>query len=109
MLALSYGAAYLVGATLSTTLLSRVIGPVVDRETVVFAGRLLVACAVAAAVMLGAVAGLDRAGLDTDSSTAALGVLLIAGALGAGAYVATARLIGLEQLAYVVRSVLRRR
>ena len=58
MLALSYGLAYLVGATLSTTLLSRVIGPVFDRETWVFALRLTVACAVAAVVMLGSVLGL---------------------------------------------------
>jgi putative peptidoglycan lipid II flippase len=109
MLALSYGLAYGVGAVLSTTLLSRVIGPVIDRESVVFAARLSVACAVAAAVMLGAVAGLDRLGLGTDTSGEALAVLLLAGALGAVAYVGSARLIGLDQLSYVVKSVLRRR
>ncbi len=108
MLALSYGLAYLVGATLSTTLLSRSIGPVIDRETVVFAGRLVVACAVAAATMLGAVAGLDRLGLDTGTSGEALGVFAIAGLLGAASYVLAARLVGLDQLAYVVRTVLRR-
>ena len=88
---------------LSTTLLSRAIGPVIDRETVVFAARLTVACAVAAAAMLGAVAGLDRLGLGTDTSGEALGVLVVAGSLGAAAYVVTARLIGLDQLVYVVR------
>ncbi|MGI9084699.1 MAG: murein biosynthesis integral membrane protein MurJ [Aeromicrobium sp.] len=108
MLALSYGLAYVVGATLSTTLLSRAIGPVLDRETAVFAVRLAAACAVAAAVMLGAVAGLDRLGLTTDSAGEALGVLVVAGLLGAGAYVSAARLVGLDQLSYVVRSVLRR-
>ena len=108
MLALSYGLAYLVGAVLSTTLLSRVVGPVIDRETVVFALRLTAACAVAAAVMLGSVAALDRLGLGTDSSGEALGVLVVAGLLGAASYVVTARLLGLDQLSYVVRSVLRR-
>jgi putative peptidoglycan lipid II flippase len=109
MLALSYGLAYVVGAVLSTTLLSRAIGPVIDRESVVFTARLIVACTVAGAVMLGAVAGLDRLGLGTDTSGEALGALLVAGALGAGAYVASARLIGLDQLSYVMKSVLRRR
>jgi putative peptidoglycan lipid II flippase len=109
MLALSYGLAYVVGAVLSTTLLSRAIGPVIDRESVVFAARLIVACAIAGAVMVGAVAGLDRLGLGTDTSGEALGALLVAGALGAGAYVGSARLIGLDQLSYVVKSVLRRR
>jgi len=108
MLALSYGLAYLVGAILSTTLLSRAIGPVIDRETVVFAARLVGACALAAAAMLGSVAGLDRLGLDTDSSGEALGVLVISGLLGAVVYVGSARLLGLDQLSYVVRSVLRR-
>jgi putative peptidoglycan lipid II flippase len=108
MLALSFGLAYLVGAALSTTLLSRAIGPVIDRETVVFAGRLLAACAVVAVVMLGAVAALERLGLDTGSSMEALVVFVVAGLLGAGAYVAAARLVGLDQLAYVVRSILRK-
>ncbi|MGH3458592.1 murein biosynthesis integral membrane protein MurJ [Aeromicrobium sp.] len=109
LLALSYGLAYVVGATLSTTLLSRSIGPVLDRETAVFAVRLAAACAVAAAVMLGAVAALDRAGLDTDAPGPALGVLVVAGLLGAAAYVGTALLLGLDQLSYVARSLLRRR
>jgi putative peptidoglycan lipid II flippase len=108
MLALSYGVAYAVGATLSTTLLSRAIGPVLDRETWVFAARLTLACAVTAAVMLGAVAGLDRVGLGTTSSGEALAVLVIAGLLGAGSYLGATRLLGLDQLPYVVRSVLRR-
>ena len=108
MLALAYGLAYLVGAVLSTSLLSRSIGAVIDRETIVFAARLVVACGLAAAAMLGAVAGLDRLGLGTDSSGEALGVLAVAGLLGAAVYVGSARLIGLDQLSYVVKSVLRR-
>ncbi len=108
MLALSYGLAYLVGATLSTTLLSRAIGPVIDQETVRFAVRVTVACTITAAVMLGAVAGLDRIGLGTDTAGEALAVLAISGLLGAGAYVGSARLMGLDQLSYVVKSVLRR-
>ncbi len=108
MLALSYGLAYLVGATLSTTLLSRVIGPVFDRETWVFAVRLTLACAVAAVVMLGSVLGLAEVGLTTDRSGDALGVLVLAGLLGAGSYVVAARLVGLDQLGYVLRTITRR-
>lgn len=108
MLALSYGLAYAVGATISTTLLSRVIGPVLDRETWRFAVRMTLACAVVAAVMLGSIALLDRIGLSTDSSGQALGVLAIAGLLGAASYVGATRLLRLDQLPYVVRSVLRR-
>ena len=108
MLALAYGLAYLVGAVLSTSLLSRAIGPVIDRETVVFAGRLVAACGLAAAAMLGSVVGLDRIGLGTGASGEALVVLVVAGLLGAAVYVGSARLLGLDQLAYVVRSVLRR-
>jgi putative peptidoglycan lipid II flippase len=108
MLALSYGLAYAVGAAISTTLLSRVIGPVIDRETWRFAVRMAIACAVVATVMLGSIALLDRAGLGTDSSGRALGVLLIAGLLGAASYVGATRLLRLDQLPYVVRSVLRR-
>ena len=74
----------------------------------VFAARLTVACGVAAATMLGAVTGLDRLGLGTDTSGEALAVLVVAGSLGAAVYVLAARLIGLDQLSYVVRSVLRR-
>jgi putative peptidoglycan lipid II flippase len=108
MLALSYGLAYLVGAVLSTTFLSRAIGPVLDRETVAFSVRLAVACGLAAAAMLGGVVGLERLGLGTDASGEALGVLVVAGLLGAAVYVGAARLLGLDQLSYVVKSVLRR-
>ena len=59
-------------------------GRCIERETVVFAARMVVACAVTAGVMLGAIAGLDRLGLGTDTSGEALGVLVIAGLLGGG-------------------------
>ena len=108
MLALSYGLAYLVGATLSSALLSRAIGPVIDRETMVFAAKMVVACGLSAAGMIGAVLGLGRLGLGTEGTGEALAVLVAAGLAGAVVYVGSARLLGLDQLAYVVRSVLRR-
>lgn len=108
MLALSFGLAYVVGATVSTTLLSRSIGPVIDAETTRFAAQLAVACAAAAGVMLGAVAVLDRIGLDTSSALESLVVLVLAGVLGGAAYLGATRLMHMDQLSYVVRSLRRR-
>lgn len=108
LLALSYGLAYVVGAALSVTVISRRIGPIVDREMVVFTGRLVVACGAAAAVMLAVVAGLDRLGLEAERPLDAAAVTMLAGLPGAVAYVLAARAAGMDQLGYLV-SHLRRR
>lgn len=109
MLALSYGIAYVVGSILSATLLSRSVGPVFDREMVVFAGKLVVAATAAAVVMLAVAAGLDRAGVDQSQPVGGLLTLFVAGACGAVAYVGGALLLGMDQLAYVIDTLLRRR
>lgn len=109
MLALSYGIAYVVGSILSATLLSRSVGPVFDREMVVFAGKLTVAAGTAAVVMLAVAFGLDRAGLDQSRPAGGLIALFVAGGFGALTYAGSAIILGMDQLAYVVSVLLRRR
>ncbi|MGJ9422304.1 murein biosynthesis integral membrane protein MurJ [Aeromicrobium sp. CF3.5] len=108
MLALSYGLAYVVGAILSVTLLSRRIGSLVDREMLTFVARLVASCAVAAIVMIAIVLGLDRVGLEAGTPGPSIVIALAAGIPGAAAYLVTARLLRMEQLGYLV-STLRRR
>lgn len=107
MLALSYGIAYVVGSILSATLLSRSVGPVFDREMFVFGGKLAFAAVATAVVMLGVAFGLDQAGLDQSRPAGGLLTLLVAGGLGALAYVGSAKVLGIDQLAYVVSTLLR--
>jgi putative peptidoglycan lipid II flippase len=109
MLALAYGIAYLVGAILSTLVLSRAIGPVVDREMVGFAIRLAVAAALAAFVAVGVAHGVEVLGADPEKAGGGLVTTLAAGAAGALTYVAAAQVVGLTQLTYLVSTVLRRR
>jgi putative peptidoglycan lipid II flippase len=108
VLALSYGIAYVVGSILSTTLLARRVGSVVDREMVVFVVKLLAATAVAAVVMLGVVLGAQESGLDQSQPAGGLPTALVAGLAGALTYVAVAKVVRLEQLSYLI-SALRRR
>ena len=108
MLALSFGIAYAFGAVLSTTLLSRAVGPMIDREMAVFGVRLLLAAAVAAAAMLGSALGLEALGLDPERASGGLPIAILAGLLGAAAYLVAAKLLRMEQLGYLV-STLRRR
>ncbi len=64
MLALSYGIAYLVGSILSASLLAFAVGNVFDWEMFVFFARLIVACALAAFVIMGFAHGLDTVGIE---------------------------------------------
>ncbi len=105
MLALSFGIAYAVGATVSATLLSRRLGGLVDRETRVFAVRLLVSLALSVGAMLGSVAALDAVGLDRGEPVGALVTLVVAGGLGAAAYLVGTRLTRMQELTHLVRSL----
>jgi putative peptidoglycan lipid II flippase len=105
MLALSFGIAYAVGATVSATLLSRRLGGLVDRETRVFAVRLLISLALAVGAMLGSVAALDAVGLDRGDPVGALVTLVVAGGLGAAAYLVGTRLTRMQELTHLVRSL----
>lgn len=108
-LAIAYGLAYVAGSTVSLLVLSRRIGPVLDRPTAGFVVRLALACAIAAAVMLAVPPLLDRIGLAATGAGAALTVVLIAGLLGALTFLLTARLVRLTEIARLVDVVRRHR
>ncbi|MCL3817121.1 murein biosynthesis integral membrane protein MurJ [Aeromicrobium wangtongii] len=108
MLALAYGIAYLIGALLSVTLLSRAIGPIVDREMRFFMRRMTVAVLLTAFVTLGVANGLDAAGVEPARALGGLITTLVAGLAGAVTYVAASRVVGLKELDHLVRSLLRR-
>jgi len=108
-LALAFGVAYVVGAVLSTTLLSRRLGGgLVDAETRRFLLKLVVACGVAAVLMIGATLGLGAVDVDRDTPVGGLVVLAVAGALGGLGYLAAARLVRMRELSHLVGSLLRR-
>jgi putative peptidoglycan lipid II flippase len=105
-LALAFGASYFVGAALSTTLLPgvTVFGP----EMRLFLARLALACAGAAVAMLAILAALQASGVPADTPARALGLVALAGPVGAGAYLLLARRIGLTELASVAGALRRR-
>ncbi|MEO6472401.1 MAG: murein biosynthesis integral membrane protein MurJ [Aeromicrobium sp.] len=109
MLALSFGAAYFVGSVFSATLLSRVIGPVFDSEMWRFVVRMLAACAVAAAIMLAAAYTIDSLLIDKATYAGAALAVFGGGVLGAGGFVLAAKAMRLEELSYLVDTLLRRR
>jgi hypothetical protein len=78
--------------------LSRRVGRIFDATMTRFAIRLGVAVAVSAAIMLGAVTGLDEAGLSGDTASSALAVGAIAGGVGMVGYLAAARIAGLGEV-----------
>ncbi len=108
MLAFAFGIAYVVGSILSTTVLSRTVGSIVDREMLVFAGKLIVAAIVSAAAMLASAAGLESAGLDQSEPSGGLPTAFIAGTGGAIAYVIATKLLRMDQLSYLVKTLRRR-
>jgi putative peptidoglycan lipid II flippase len=109
-LALAYGIAYLLGFAASVTVLGRRLGAgaVLDRGLAGFTLRLLLACAAAAAAMLLSTAGLHAAGLSSRSSTHALVVLAVAGAIGAAVYLGAARAARISEVRSLVGVVTRR-
>jgi putative peptidoglycan lipid II flippase len=108
-LALAYALAYTVGAAASSTLLSRRVGVLFDRELGRYAVRLTAACVVAAAAMLCTRLALTSLGLDGSRPGSAVVVLVVAGPLGAAAYLLSARLLQLREVTSIVGAVLRRR
>lgn len=105
-LALSFGAAYLVGATLSATLLPGTV--VFGADMRLFLVRLAIACIAAALVMVAVLTALHASGVPADTPARALGLVALAGPAGAGAYLLVARVVGLTELATVVSSLRRR-
>jgi len=109
VLALSFGLSYVVGAIVSTTVLSRTVGPIVDHEMVRFAARITVSAAVSAAVMLGSAALLESWGLDAQHASGGIPIVVVAGVLGTAAYVLATRVLGMTEVRYLVDTVRRRR
>lgn len=108
MLALSYGLAYLVGAVLSTVLLSRQVTHIVDREMVLFAIRLAYSTGLAAFVAVGVASGVSALGAEPTRAVGGLITTVAAGTAAAITYVAAAKVVGMTQLTYLVDSVVRR-
>jgi putative peptidoglycan lipid II flippase len=108
MLALSYGIAYVVGAVLSVTLLSRAIGPVIDREMHFFIRRMVVALVLTAFVTLGVAAGLDAAGVEPLRAVGGFVTTVVAGLAGLLTFVAAAKVVRLDELSHLVTSLRRR-
>ena len=108
LLALAYGLAYTIGLATSGTVLSRRIGTLADPETVRFVVRLVLACAVTALVMLAGRWAWEQLAPGGDSPAWSLGELVVVGLVGAATTVAAARLLRIEELRYVVTTVLRR-
>jgi len=109
MLAFAYGLSYLVGSALSTTLLSRLIGPIFDAEMWRFLIRMVVACAVTAGVMLASTYGLDHAFVDASTKVGSIVVIMVGGVLGAGSFVVAAKVLRVRELSYLFDNLLRRR
>jgi len=107
-LALAYGLAYTLGAAVSASLLSRRVGRLADHETIRFVVRLSLVCAAGALTMLAGRWLWDASALPSSGWIAALAELAVIGLVGAGTIVLGARLLRLEELGYVVRTVLRR-
>lgn len=108
MLALAYGIAYLVGSIISMTWLSRSIGPILDREMILFAIRLTYATGLAAFVALGVSFGIDSAGVEPARAVGGAITTVVAGSAALVTYVAAAKVVGLTQLNYLMDAVLRR-
>lgn len=114
MLALSYGIAYGVGVIISTTLLARRIGRIADATMVRFGIRLVAACGLTAIVMLAIVwligpGSGDVFDLAAKPVISALVNVVVAGSIGTASYLASARLMRIDELNYAISAVLRRR
>ena len=109
MLALAFGAAYLVGSALSATLLSRLVGPIFDAEMWRFLLRMVIACALSAGTMIGLLHGLSALIVDESTVSGGLVIVLVGGGAGAGVFLLAARLMRLEEISYLANNLLRRR
>jgi putative peptidoglycan lipid II flippase len=104
-LALAYGTAYLVGAATSLLLLRRRVGDLRMRGLLGFLVRIALASVPAAGAAWLTVMGLTRTGLDPDDKVGALVILLAAGVIALSALVLLARLLRLEEVTSIMRTV----
>lgn len=97
-LGVALSSAYLVGALVALVWVRRRFGPVIDASMVGFLVRLTVACASSAAAMLLTREALLAIGLDSTRPGDAVVRLLVAGAIGAGVFLAASRLARMDEL-----------
>lgn len=108
-LALAYGLAYLIGLVLSVTILSRKVGRLADAQMGSFVLRLAALCAVTAAALLLGRWGWSLAfGVESTAWLGSLVELAVVSVAGVAVVIASAALLRLEELKYVISSVLRR-
>ncbi len=108
LLALAYATAYMVGVGMSGILLSRRLGAVFDAGLGAFLTRLSGAALASAAVMLGTRYVLHALGLEADRVADAAAILALAGLGGGGAYLITAKVVGVREVGSLL-SVIRHR
>lgn len=107
-LALAFGIAYLVGATLAVLLLPGPVGWLIDAGARRFVLCLMIACAVTALALAGALALVGWLGIAIDTPGRALGAVALAGPLGAAAYLLANRVCGMQELPELMRALRRR-
>lgn len=107
VLALAFGLAYAAGVTASSTLLSRRAGSLLDREMATYLRRLVLACAVEAAVMLAIALPLEHQW--PASPPAGLAIGLLAGVPGTVAFLLAAKATRLDEVRYLVTALRNRR
>jgi putative peptidoglycan lipid II flippase len=108
MLALAYGASYVVGSIVSISVLSVRLGGLDRRGLVSFACRVATAAVPAALLAAVTLRGLDSAGLDVDAKRDSLLMLAAGGSVGLVVYLAVARALHIEEIAKVLSLVARR-
>jgi putative peptidoglycan lipid II flippase len=103
-LALAYGTAYLVGATVSLLLLRRRLGDLQLRTLVRFVVRVALASVPAAAAAWVVVQVLTRVGVDPEDKIGSLVILVSAGVMAVSTLVLFARLLRIEEVSSIMRT-----
>lgn len=98
----AYLGAYAVGASVSYLVLRRTLGGLETPRLLGFAGRLLVAAAVATAVAWAAQAGLDAVWADGDGKVRAVTGLAVVGLVDVAAYLVLARMLRIGEVTSVI-------
>jgi putative peptidoglycan lipid II flippase len=107
-LALAYGASYTVGALVSIALLSQRLGGLGVRNLLSFVGRVVAAAVPAAGLAWLVLVALDGVGLDVESKSDSLVMLLAGGVLGVAVFVFLARVLRINEIGRIVTLVLSR-
>ena len=104
-LVLAYGAAYLVGAVTSYSLLGRLLGGLETPRLVRFCVRVLVAAGLATAVAAGARLGLHHAWPGTEDKLHAVVVLLVVGGVDVAVFLLMAKVMRIGEVTSVLALV----